>query len=920
MADLIKFSTESTNIFPAANSTLGGQLVSEWNLRTRESVPTPSKIKYMVGPSFVHSMDDYNISLGENSSSLRIAEGRGIFNGHFVESLSPIIVDMLEENAKLVDSGKAELSGDLTVGVRVFYSNTTAMDAIKVENDNLMYEGIKIVVLPSSSVKTPIDTPSDSTKVNMHLKLGTFTFFNGAISSIVPNPNKIEAIEAERIANIDNIADKYFVKKNDLDPAKLYVYNTKLSDGKQLDRWCAADDSLIIWDNDTVTSRIDGLTTEMYRQYQAELGGVPEAEFNTTTSGHTVLVAPHKQVDDAEAVPDRLIFLPKADFVKNTAGTVSPEYTKNVKEIEGKINALLNLGGSGSKCRAFIEVLDGSNNSRSNLKTNNRFPSDEDVAGFNVGDYIIVASDYTAVGDTNATYTASDGTEYTLDQIVAEATLPPSTMYIVIPGIVTAYGNPTRVPSTGSYTEDNIPDKPSGFNDAILVQLGTVADPAISTITRQYIQDNFVMPDESGIRGAVGKAYIKITQTIYGNDGVTVVGYADWYAKVTEAKDNVLTETPVLLTGKTSLATEFTVGGFLDIPSGDDNYRNKGYVQLNGEGRLQVVDFDYLASGVLAYQLKEDQISGKNDNTETLQSWLDDYVNERVAFPKSDSDVINVDIYITQTESESQTITIKNIDSRFGASVYLHIHTSGNTQLTDSTKIYIEGCEKIRIDNNIVGNPEIHLLNSNLFYDADVLNRLTSIQGLGLWYDKRYGDLDVQIDGMTVCLTDPPSVPETFSFWDNTTPNDNHYQYGLRSITFGTNGDIIGCSIVICDRMTANISNNDSLTVYARQIDLPQSMGFVYPETRVTKPLKVTGSFVTAYPQSDGYIIKETEFSFLIKPYGSGNTTNAPTYASGMISLLTRANKVTKVVGVDIGTEICSWKSDKYHVFSGGLI
>ena len=40
-----RFSVGTTNIFPIANSTAGGQLLTEYNLRSRESVNTNQSVK-----------------------------------------------------------------------------------------------------------------------------------------------------------------------------------------------------------------------------------------------------------------------------------------------------------------------------------------------------------------------------------------------------------------------------------------------------------------------------------------------------------------------------------------------------------------------------------------------------------------------------------------------------------------------------------------------------------------------------------------------------------------------------------------------------------------------------------------------------------------------------------------------------------
>ena len=44
--NFITFPVAATNIFPAANSTSGSQLLSEWNLRSRETVATDSDVTY----------------------------------------------------------------------------------------------------------------------------------------------------------------------------------------------------------------------------------------------------------------------------------------------------------------------------------------------------------------------------------------------------------------------------------------------------------------------------------------------------------------------------------------------------------------------------------------------------------------------------------------------------------------------------------------------------------------------------------------------------------------------------------------------------------------------------------------------------------------------------------------------------------
>ena len=105
MSTFITFPVASTNIFPLSNSTRGGQLVTEYNLRSLDTVGTPSQVEYPIGPSYVHSMNDYNVSLLTDNvgsivstATLQISAGRGIINGHYVETLAPMVIDLLEEN------------------------------------------------------------------------------------------------------------------------------------------------------------------------------------------------------------------------------------------------------------------------------------------------------------------------------------------------------------------------------------------------------------------------------------------------------------------------------------------------------------------------------------------------------------------------------------------------------------------------------------------------------------------------------------------------------------------------------------------------------------------------------------------------------------------------------------------------------
>ena len=121
--NFITFGTAFTNIFPAANTKNGGQLATEFNLRSRESVGTHPSIQYSVGPSYVHSPEDYKVRVESDDSGapvsysvVEVLPGRGVINGHYVETLQSMTVDLLEANATLKSQARPPLKGKLAIG------------------------------------------------------------------------------------------------------------------------------------------------------------------------------------------------------------------------------------------------------------------------------------------------------------------------------------------------------------------------------------------------------------------------------------------------------------------------------------------------------------------------------------------------------------------------------------------------------------------------------------------------------------------------------------------------------------------------------------------------------------------------------------------------------------------------------------
>ena len=1142
------FLVSSTNIFPLANSTAGGQLLSEWNLRSREMVSTPSAIHFDAGHSFTHCDDDYKVALDTGDtdsavsrSTLKIFPGRAIVNGHFVENLAPMYVDILEANTELQNHSMSPLKGKLAIGIRAYYSTEATMAGSMVaEDNNNKYSGVQLVILPENKLLTPLDVPEDESAVTCHLKLATFTFRNGSIveSSITQNPDKTKYIDGERIFNINDILSDTYISKAGIHPNRLYVFAGKSTynsttgsyDVSGKDTWCDATGSLMVWDSHTDINK--NTTTD-----DTELGD--EAVFGVDLTDNSVyLDIPHKQVDGMKNAngellyyKDKIMKLPKADYVLNTPGTVTPEYTKNIKKINDRLSLELhNLVGG--KQRAYRESI-----STQEINESDGLPEINPL--WSVGDYVLVGQDLTVENSTTAN--------------------APSTIYAVIPGLVTnlayigyiedkephwepGYDMPTGVrlyeasvsdnlftvkPMTDDrfqrtyvsktpvafITTDNSPVMTVASYDTVEVPFtgdGTtvkfysteLAAPASRTISDETIDGTpitikvggttattkvtldgeeislypgdeaaeidriyyiFVQETEqiegedvavgrvtfvrfsSGVllsiapnRGAEINVVAKITYTrnldynavnpvtgaviaksvvstleetsmtatykyyemsreysdlfpdFKAMRGIPNVDYfvvtyqytetvndveiphvKDYYFVVTSATPKEWSST-IYLTGTIPLATEETIGGFYNVASDASDRIDAGYVYMDTDGHLRLVDYGLLRTGLLAYQLGEDLTFPTSLSLSEVQDYLDEYVNDRIAFPNSEqkknaaknnvpANVIHIYIDIADAESPSggeetsnQAITIRNIDSRFGTCVYFHF----NGTATSKTTINVVDCQKVRIDpvicgdtvsNAYEGGPIINLYRTNLYYDAAVLNYIvsadrntqanglndeieyedgvvyadfypenfTGIVGLSLWYQPyESGDPQIVVDDKTVSELDVGYISEGFEFWNLDAPNDTHYKMALSSISFDGTGVITKVGLLIADSSTNNI-DPDGQHVFYGKFTLPQGAGLSYPQACIKKPLKITGNFVSAYKPEGGteVIISNTNFTAETGIYDVANSNRT---ATGNIAIMT--NITAASINADVDTVLAPWKQNTYNLFYGGTV
>lgn len=1012
--DFIRFPATTTNIFPAANSKLGSQLLTEFNLRSRESIATPSSVRYWIGPSYTHSQRDFTVrvqtdelGVAVSSTALEITDGRALVNGHYIESLTNVVIDIAEANRQLVSEGKDPLKGHLAVGLRAFYSTEQTLAAsMRVENSQDMWPGIQIVILPLGKIAEgyfvlPTDSPENEELVTAHLKLADFYYVNGGIRSIVQNEEKVQAFEALRVSDFDTLLEKHYVRKDGLNPKKLYVMAGKSADGSKLSgspTWCDSTDSLFIWQKasklSTSNSETDLDQAEFGVMYSDGSFVANTLHDETKASDETIaLELPHKTVDGGmwstsgkqEYYNPRILQLPKADFSTGTPGTVSSSYTNAIKAISERLNNFYHLPAG--KQRAYIAELNYRSLDDSDIESS----TDTDMHvlptlnrnNWAVGDYVLVGVDNTVSDSTSGSQA-------------------PSTIYVVIPPQVSEV---TLLDSSPRYDKSDVP---IGFNGAEILKVVQAYsgndddsyDTALETISNEYnfldqdsynnyfgISTTYTDSTVTPLRGtytqiaktstyAIGEfnstnnptppillegenkkdqyydyqdyITLEITNVPTVVNDTTVLKSWYFYFAVTNVVANTETYSdPILLTGTIPYATEDTIGGFLNVP---ETQLDAGYVYRDETGCLRLLDYSLLRSGVLAYQLGQDYDFGSGLSIDEIQNELDEYVNERVAFPTEDqkSAANNAgrsenEIMITITLSQSDSVgslNIHNIDSRWGT--FVHLYITGDAD--SNTTINISNVEKLRVtlastaselDVASGQGPVINIYNCCLYYDSSLIeyikecprdtttnddnkpiydDEFTGFSDITLWYES-YEDTDPDflINGMTISEINSPIIPEDKDFWSESVVNDYHYYYGLQSLTFDNELNLIGFGLYMRNDSTENIKIGKAISV--AKFTLPQGNNLSYPEASLTKQMKVDGSFITAYATTsvDGYIMIRTYFTALTQ--SSEDT--------GTISFMSDSELVEDFVAIDdleSGVPIDGWESQSYHVFTGHAV
>lgn len=961
------FNVQTTNVYPAANSKAGGQLNTEYNIRSRETVgvgPSDAEhaIQYFCGPSFVHSQHDFDLQSYSNGSGIfRIAPGRALVNGHYIEVLDDdgIIVDLLSLINQLRQSGRTEeankLKGRLGVGLKAVYNTTqTMMSSILVEETTGLFYGIQLVILPYNEIVLPTDSPTDESAVTAHILLGDLYFNSGAIVNQVDSTGEVTAdsihnnypakcviMTADRLGNAAEMMDQTYVTRTGLDPNKLYIMAGKPDPTTHQitneSTWCDATSSLMVFDpspkevtNPSLISNRASFVAARYNDTTREWISDPK--------GSVYLRLPHKQADGQMHYDnnhpfwwgDKGIQIPSASFGEDTSGVVTGEYTKSIKNIEKKINNIYQLTGGSAKQLMYIDTL----NSRDELPP---IPS-----GAHEGDYILVGHDSTI--------------SYNIDAETIWMPAAPSSIYVVLPSVVDSVKFKKNINSSSTTDltgvrlakiETSMPDSSRYPYQIISVTYQGQPNYKVVQFSSATIANDFfnsvVNLQDSEYRGKLHEDYFVLSYNYIDEDDTIYPQEA--YFTVESNSGGRIWSPPIQLQGEFSLATTETIGGFLNVDETAE-YRDAGYVILDSNGHLRLLDYSILRSDGLSYQLGQDMNIGEGQDLESIQAMLDDYINDRIAFANAhhallaaSSSVTDADrtfldrIVITLTLPEEEgVLRLQRIDSRFSTSILLKIRGKA----TSNTVLMISDCARLRIDGNIEGNPTIKLNNTCLFYDASVIDKIPIIDNLTLWYDNKYdivydsqGSIvatppNLFINGNEVITLDPISDIQGIDFWSYSAAiNDNHYSYAIRSITLDRTGTVIGASIFIRCDATGNIS--EGYFVSKQPFELPTSVALNYPSSKLTRQIKIDGCFVHAYStqssQGPAFIVIETKFTaasqYLASSYDTSTLSTVTSTEDGGLYLYQTVKQVNSIAGLD-ATDGAQLLSGGWHFFSGG--
>ena len=636
----------------------------------------------------------------------------------------------------------------------------------------------------------------------------------GYLNKISSNSYEVTSYKGEKLQYIDPSRIKPSSSEeggSSSDPASISGDGYYVYQGDQKN-WHRVNRCLGIWGEDSDPS------TE-----KPELQ-MPKAAFINNKKS-VKLVVPLDPLDNASGQDNKyynpaVLPLPVADFEKKTSGVVTQSYSDKIQTFFDKVNNLYDGARSHLDPDKFLQFVESLTD-----RTELPIPSHP-----RVGDWVIVQSDQTVADLSDAQY--------------------PSTIYVFTYGKVATIEQVSQIPSNDGVCLSVYESSSAPPTDLSQVVETMQCSSYNGHPDADYFIWRVIHTDGSPNEDTIYKVKTTVTTAAY----------------PTDANGNI--STPIILTGQIQLAQEDIVGGFYDV---SDEATDQGYVHLDSDGRLRLIDYDLLRSGVLAYQLGEDYETPAGVTLEELQNYLDNYVNDRVAFPNANQrmnktnhpEVIDITINLPSSidQTEGDVLLIRNVDSRFGSSINLNF--VGNP--TSNIYIQIDNCQKVRIADTMSSDStvKVSVSNSCLYYDANILNTLyyddSSTFGNRLWYERfntpqntsGATDPNLIVDGLKVIDASGQITSSRIvgSAINTSSQDDAHFNLALSSITFDDCFNIVGVGMCI------NISSTFAgglQELHCGRFEVPESEDLKIPSSRVTNYIELVTYFKSMVSSATG--------------------------------------------------------------------
>jgi len=118
--------------------------------------------------------------------------------------------------------------------------------------------------------------------------------------------------------------------------------------------------------------------------------------------------------------------------------------------------------------------------------------------------------------------------------------------------------------------------------------------------------------------------------------------------------------------------------------------------------------------------------------------------------------------------------------------------------------------------------------------------------------------------------------------------------------------------VLVANNSTDNIVQGDKIVV--SDFVLPQGSNLIYPIACLTRKLKVSGEFTSAYYSDENWYVTNNSFSILTGVYNPYSVDDSMKGTAAFHSVTTLVPSTISQTSID------AWEPDSYHIFAGGAI